>query len=93
MKIKGNFRLKTIGGTYLVTRRENDKENILFALNETGAFLWNGIQEGLGEEKLAEKLCAEYEAEADEVELIRGDVKEFLAQLRNAGALEEGEGD
>ncbi|MBP5281882.1 MAG: PqqD family protein [Lachnospiraceae bacterium] len=88
MKIKNAYQLKTIGENHLVTRRVNGKESILFALNESGAMLWDGICEGLDEEGLTQMLCEEYEAQSDEEALIRGDVLEFVEQLRRVDALE-----
>ena len=68
---------------------QKEKTKILFALNETGAFLWSELLAGAEEEKLVNKLCAEYEALPEEVEMIREDVADFLEQLRGVDAVEE----
>ena len=90
MKIKNEWKLKKMGELALVTRSDNEG-SILFALNETGAFLWEGLMAGLTRKELQEKLCAEYEATAEEEQLIAEDVEEFLAQLRSKNILEEDE--
>ena len=87
MKIKEAYGLKQVGEHFLVTRRDGERESILFALNETGALLWKGLSKGLSEEELTDVLCKEYEAQGDEVLLIQNDVREFLDQLKKVGAL------
>jgi hypothetical protein len=87
MKINEGYQLKSMGGHSVVTSGEQG-DTILFALNETGAFLWKGIQEGLSKEELKKKLCLEYEADPEEEELIANDVEEFLLQLKTMGVLD-----
>ena len=48
-------------------------------LNETGAFLLQGVYEGKTREKLAAALAAHYEMDAEE---LQEDVDAFLAQLK-----------
>ena len=86
MKIAEGYELKQMGEHYLVMQ-ENEK--FLFALNETGAFLWKGVQSGLSKEELRESLCREYEADPEDMPMIAQDVEEFLAQLSQRGVLEE----
>lgn len=88
MRISKGFELKSIGNQFVVARA-GESGNIVFALNETGAFLWKGIEEGLTEEELCKKLCVEYEAEPSEEAQIGEDVEEFLSQLKTLGVLEE----
>lgn len=89
MKIREEFQLKTVGNQYLVTQKRNDSKKLLFALNETGAFLWKGISEGKTKEELVQMLCEEYEAGPGEEDVISSDVNDFLEQLRRVDALEE----
>ena len=86
MKINESFELRKIGEHYVVARR-GEKESILFALNETGALLWEGIVEGKSKTELHKKLCQEYEAVPEEEEMILEDVEEFLEQLEKLAVL------
>ena len=88
MKIREEFELKKMGKHFVVTGA-GDHGSIAFALNETGAFLWDGIAGGLTEEQLFQRLCMEYEADASQEAVIREDVTAFLEQLRSMGVLEE----
>ena len=86
MKIKESYELRKIGEHYVVARR-GEKQGIVFALNETGALLWEGILEGLSKTALHKKLCQEYEADQEEEQMILADVEEFLEQLDKLGVL------
>ena len=86
MKIAEGYELKQIGEHYLVMQ---ESDRILFALNETGAFLWKGVQSGQSKEELRESLCREYEADPEDEPMITQDVEEFLGQLLERGVLEE----
>lgn len=89
MKIREAYELKQIGDHYLVTRKTGERPAILFALNETGAFLWKELARGKTEAQMTESLCGEYEAGPEEEAMIRRDVADFLEQLRGVGALVE----
>lgn len=54
-------------------------------LNDTGAFIWNGIEKGLDEAEIAEQLTASYDAEVDQA---LKDVESFIARMRDAGLVE-----
>ena len=88
MRISKEYELKSIGKHFVVARA-GQSDSIVFAVNETGAFLWRGIEEGLSKEELCRRLCVEYEAEPSEEAQIEGDVEEFLTQLKTLGVLEE----
>ena len=75
--------------TFNRIRDRLSKDELWTPMNETGAFLWEGIEEGLTEEELCKKLCVEYEAEPSEEAQIGEDVEEFLSQLKTLGVLEE----
>lgn len=83
MKIKDGYELKKTGDQYVILcRRASEETELAFALNDTGAFIWKGISVGLTEGDLVAGLVQEYEAEPEEVQLIRADVEDFLAQLK-----------
>lgn len=52
------------------------------ALNEVGADIWKLLAQGEEEEKIAEKLSAEYQVSP---EAIREDIAQFRQQLEQAG--------
>jgi len=90
MRVKEECKLERIDSHFVITRRKAEgKYSILFALNETGAFLWNELIKGLAEEELVKALCTEYEALPEEEDQMREDVAEFLSQLRTMNVLEE----
>lgn len=90
MRIKEGHRLEQIGEHYVITKMEGeDRRSILFALNETGAFLWNGLCRGMTQEEMIQAICAEYEALPEEEEEMRQDVEAFLKQLKGKEVLEE----
>lgn len=90
MRVKEECKLERIGSHFVITRRKAEgKYSILFALNETGAFLWNELLKGYGEEELVKALCTEYEALPEEEDQMRKDVAEFLVQLRTMNVLKQ----
>lgn len=54
--------------------------NQYLTLNEVGAFIWENLDEGDDETTLVAKICAEFEANEDEV---LEDLRAFLEKLRN----------
>ncbi len=52
------------------------------AVNEVGADIWKLLEQGEEEEKIAEKLSAEYQVSP---EAIREDITQFRRQLEQAG--------
>lgn len=87
MKIKSDFILKKIAGSYVVVpvrARAVDFSGII-KLSESGAFLWNILSEGATREELIAKLLDEYEVdEATAAE----DIDRFVAKLQEADLLE-----
>lgn len=87
MKIKKNFILREIAGTYLVVAVGEAVKNFnaVINLNETGAFLWKKLEKGATEEELALALSSEYEVEK---EVVEKDVSAFIQRLKEANLLE-----
>ena len=54
--------------------------NQYLTLNEVGAFIWENMDEGDDETTLVVKICAEFEANEDEV---MNDLHAFLEKLRS----------
>lgn len=91
MKIRDGYERKVMGRHSMVVKNgaSGEKPEILFALNETGAYLWDGIAKGRNSEELLRELMQEYEAGPEVEELIRGDIRDFMEQLQAMGAMEE----
>ena len=86
MKVKDGFILRKVGIQYVVaaTGKASESFNGMLRLNETGAFAFRLLQEGITEAELVERIAAEYEVSQ---ETARADVAQFLARLQEADAL------
>lgn len=86
MKVKDGFILRKVGIQYVVaaTGKASENFNGMLRLNETGAFAFRLLQEGITEAELVERIAAEYEVGE---ETARTDVGQFLARLQEADAL------
>lgn len=86
MKIKDGFILRKVGIQYVVaaTGKASENFNGMMRLNESGAFAFRLLQEGVTEEELVGRIVAEYEVGE---EAARADVENFLARLKEADAL------
>ena len=58
----------------------------MLRLNETGAFLWKKLTDGVTEAELADALAAEYGVSR---EVSEKDTADFLDVIRSAGFIEE----
>ena len=87
MKIKNNFLLRQVADTWVVMPigQEMLDFNGMLTLNETGAFLWQKLQEGGDVDSLVAALTGEYDVSA---EVARVDVQAFLDKLVKAGCTE-----
>ena len=86
MKIKDDFVLKKLAGSYVVVpvrTRAVDFSGII-KLTETGAFLWKLLEKGADREGLISSLLSEYEV--DEA-TAAADVDRFVGKLREADLL------
>ncbi|WP_405341942.1 PqqD family protein [Ruminococcus sp.] len=87
MKIKNNFVLKKIAGSYVVVpvrTRAVDFSGII-KLTESGAFLWKLLEKGADREELIKKMLEEYVV--DEA-TAAADIDRFVAKLREADLIE-----
>ena len=88
MKIKTNFVLRQIAGSWVVFplgKAALDFQKML-TLNESGVQLWNLMKQGCQREDLVKALLAEYDVSRSVAE---ADVDEFVEKLRSAGCLEQ----
>lgn len=77
---KNQFICRDTGEEMILIRLENNVAdfNQYLTLNEVGAFIWENIEPSDDEGSLVAKICAEFDAEQDEV---REDVKQFVSKL------------
>lgn len=87
MKIKEGFILRKVGIQFVVasTGKASEHFNGMMRLNESGAFAFRLMQQGITEEELTIRLMEEYEVSE---QTARKDVAAFTAALREADALE-----
>ncbi len=87
MKIKSDYILKKIAGSYVVVpvrTRAVDFSGII-KLSETGAFLWEILSKGAEKETLLARMLEEYEV--DEA-TASADIDRFLRKLQEADLIE-----
>ena len=86
MKIKEGFILRKVGIQYVVaaTGKASENFNGMMRLNESGAFAFRLLQEGITMEELVRRIVAEYEVDE---EAARRDAEAFLSALGEADAL------
>ena len=88
MKIRSGFLLKEVANSFVVVPTGSNIVDFsaMITLNETGAFLWNCIGDGITEEELVGKLLGEYDVDEDTA---RADVSEFVSVLKEKKVIEE----
>ena len=87
MKIKENFILRKVADSYIVVPVGSMTLNFngIINLNETGAFLFEKLQQGADREDLINALLEEYDVAPDRAE---NDVDVFIQEVRDADVLE-----
>lgn len=87
MRVKDGFILRRVGIQYVVaaTGKASENFNGMMRLNESGAFAFRLLQEGITKDELVRRIVAEYDVGE---EAARRDVENFLAALDEANALE-----
>lgn len=87
MKLKENFVLRRILTNWVVLPlgAATVDFNGMLNLNDSGAMLWQKLEEGAGREELADALTAQYDVSRSQA---LADVDEFYAILVSAGCAE-----
>ena len=87
MKIKKGFMLREVAGNYVVVAVGEASKNFngVINLNESGAFLWKKLADGIKEAELIKELLNEYEVSE---EIANNDVKTFIKKLKEVDILE-----
>ena len=89
MKVKDGFYLTAIGTDFVIIASTPEAKTVfdgMLRLNETGAFLWKKLADGVTEAELADALAAEYGVSR---EVSEKDTADFLDVIRSAGFIEE----
>lgn len=85
MKIKEGFLLRQVAGQTVVLPFGDELDlNMMITLNDTGAFLWEHLQEETTEDALVADLLKEYDVDE---ETARQSVAAFVAKLNENGFL------
>ena len=85
MKLKNDFILRQIAGQTVVLPTGGELDlNVMITLNETGAFLWEHLQDETDETALVAALLGEYEVDEATAKMA---VENFVAKLRENGFL------
>ena len=86
MKLKEGFLLREIAGQMVVLPSGGDLDlNMMITLNDTGAFLWERLQQETEEAALVAALLAEYDVEENRAAAA---VAAFVEKLRENHFLE-----
>lgn len=86
MKIRDGFVLREVAGCYVIMYLGGELEfNGMITLNETGAFIWKAIEQGLMRENIAQLLCEEYEVSQEQAV---ADTESFIEKMRGVNVIE-----
>ena len=87
MKISENFKLKNIAGTYAVIPSGEGMVDFssMITTNEMGAYLWELLKSDTTIDKMADKVCSEYDVDR---ETAIADILEFTEKLKENKVLE-----
>jgi hypothetical protein len=87
MRIKKNFALRQVAGTWVVLPLSEATIDFtgMLTLNDTGIALWNMLESDTTREDMAKALTEEYDVTYDQA---LADIDEFVARLDAAGCIE-----
>lgn len=88
MKIKNNFLLREVAGSYVVVPfgDESVEFNGMVTLNESGKFIWDLLEKEISKEELLEKFMAEYDVSETQA---KEDIRQFIQTLLDNNIMEE----
>ena len=87
MKVKEDFLLREVAGCYVVVPvgKATVDFNGMLNLNETGAFLWEKLENDTTKEELLKAMLDEYEVTED---IAKKDIDNFITKLKDGNLLE-----
>ena len=88
MKVKSGYVLREIVGEYFIIPigSESINNSRMITVNETGKTIWETLQKDRSIDELMKIMLDTYEVDE---QILRADVDEFLATIRDAGLLED----
>ena len=88
MQASKDYLVRSIAGEMILipSGAAAQKFNGLVTVNALGAFIWDVLQQSVTLDELVARITAEYEVDDATA---RADAEEFLAELRQIGALED----
>lgn len=88
MKTKKGFMLRSVGGRHVVVAigKASEEFNGLITLNETGAFLWQQLQNGTTYDDMLNAMLDEYDV--DEA-TARAGIDAFIETAKDANLLDD----
>lgn len=87
MKIKSDYILREVAGSYIVVPTGNARVNFngMVTVNEVGAFLWKLLETDTDTDALLGAVLAEYDVSREQAE---ADLAKFIEKLRAQDILE-----
>lgn len=86
MRLKKGYVLREVADTWVILPLYGVDLNGMIKVNESGAMLWRGMEQGVDENALVKALTDKYEVSAEQA---KEDVQSFLQRLHRLGCLEE----
>lgn len=82
--MQNDYLLREIAGEYMLVPLGNSSLNSMVSFNETGAFVWKKLEQGLTEEEIANALTAEYNVAYNQA---LEDVKQLISYLKEKNVI------
>ena len=88
MRLKKDYALRQVAQSWIVLPIATETVNFsgMLTLNDSGAMLWNVLEQGGNMDTLVAALVSEYEVSEEQA---RVDAEEFVNKLIQAGCVEE----
>ena len=82
--MKNNYLLREIAGEYMLVPVGDSSFNSMVNFNETGAFVWKKLEQGLDEDEIANALTVEYNVAYNQA---LEDVKQLISYLKEKNVI------
>ena len=88
MKIKDGFILREVAGTFVIISVGDESLDFkgVITINEVGADIWRGIEEGKTKEEIIKKILNDYNVTED---IVTDDFDDFIEQLASKNIIEK----